>query len=175
VDPYTLKLECAASDLDIRYIEKGAPVTVRLDGVSGAVPGRVAWVGFEANTQNGKFPVEIHIENPELTFRPGVVGRARVLKRTHEDAVTVPRDAIVQTPAGPRVYVVENDTARVRSVELGPDQGLMVMVTNGLSAGDRLIVRGQRDVTDGAAVQVREESTSPDGALGTDPSEVRSR
>jgi hypothetical protein len=135
----------------------------------------VGWVGFEANTTNGKFPVEIHVENRDLALRPGVVGRARVLKRTHADAVTVPRDAIVHTALGPRVYVVEGDTARARDVDLGPDQGLMVIVMSGLAAGDRLVVRGQRDVTDGSAVHVREESTFADGGLGSDPSEVRRR
>lgn len=175
VDPYTLKLLCAASDLEIRYIEKGAPVTVALDGVGNAVGGEVAWVGFEANTQNGKFPVEIHVPNQDLALRPGVVGRARVLKRRHEDVITIPRDAIVQGPSGIRVFVVENDVARAREVVLGPDQGLMVIVERGLERGDQLIVRGQRSVTDGASVRIREQATSPDGAIGTDPNEVRQR
>jgi RND family efflux transporter MFP subunit len=175
VDPYTLKLVCSASDLEIRYIQTGAPVTVSLDGVAGHVQGTVDWVGFEANTLNGKFPVEVHVANPDLTLRPGVVGRARVLKRTHENVITVPRDAIVEGPLGHRVFVVENDVARARDIELGSDQGLMVIVTDGLSDGEMLIVRGQRDVTDGASVRVREEATSPDGAIGTDPREVRRR
>jgi hypothetical protein len=58
-------------------------------------------------------------------------------------------------------------------VELGPDQGPLVVCTSGLSAGDRLIVRGQRSLSQGALIAVQEVSPRRDGWLPSDAPELR--
>ncbi len=173
VNPYTLKLAGAVSEREVRYVSESAPVRVALDGAEATLPGHVHWVGFEANPTTGKFPVEVYVENRKLNVRPGVVGRARVLKGVHADVVAIPRDAVVQGAEGPIVYVVRDGTAHAQPVELGVDQGLMVLATGGLSFGDRIVVRGQRELTDGAPVKIQEEATAADGSVGSDPSVIR--
>lgn len=172
VDPYVLKLVGAVTEREIRNISKGTSAVVRFEGVAEPQPGTVHWVGIEADPKTGKFGVEIHIENPDLTLRPGVVARASVLKTEHEDVIAVPRDAIVDHGGAPTVFVVEEDVARQRRLSLGSDQGLMVIVEDGLRSGEKLIVRGQRQIHDGSAVLIREEATDPDGTMSDDPKEV---
>jgi RND family efflux transporter MFP subunit len=133
----------------------------------------VDWIAFEADPTSGKFEVEIHIENPDLLLRSGVVGRARVLKKEHSNVLAIPRDAILLTDAGPAVYVVEQDRAVSRPITLGPDQGLMVVAATGLHSGDRIVVRGQRELVEGALVKATEEASSPDGTNGKDPAAVK--
>lgn len=173
VDASVLKLMAAVGERDVARIPEGARVEVFQDGVSGPAEGVVEWVGFEADAGTGKFPVEILIPNPDLRLRPGVVGRASVVKGVHDGVIGIPRDAVVMSDRGPTVFVLENGLARRRDVVLGPDQGLMVVVTSGVRTGDRLIVRGQRDVLDGDTVEVQEVSRDPDGTLDHDPDEVR--
>ncbi len=168
IDPYTLKLEAALTEREVGMVRVGAPAEIVLDGHDGTVTGQVHWIGFEADPGSGKFPVEVRIPNPDLALRAGVVGRARVLKRSHEASIVIPRDAIVYTGQGESVFVVEGDRARVRPITLGPDQGLMVMVEKGLTAGDRLVVRGQRELVDGSLVSVTEVADAPDGSLRAD-------
>lgn len=172
VDPYVLVLESAVTEREVRWVTQGKRAVISFDGVEGMAEGHVYWVGFEADPLSGKFEVEIHIANPDLTLRPGVIGWARILKTIHENVIIIPRDAVVQRASGPVAYVVEGHVARQRDLKLGPDQGLMVMVAEGLKAGDKLIVRGQRDIHDGSSVLVREEATSPDGSSPTDPSVI---
>ena len=107
----------------------------------------------------GKFAVEIEIPNPDLRWQSGVIGRARLPKHRTADVVAVPRDAVLPGRAGPSVFVVEGDRARRRQVELGADQGLMVVVDRGLEPGEQLVVRGQRDLRDGSLVAVTETAT----------------
>ncbi len=173
VDPYVLKLMASVGERDVARISEGALVEVYQDGVSGPAEGVVEWVGFEADPGTGKFPVEIHIPNPDLRLRPGVVGRASVVREVHDGVVGIPRDAVVMSDRGPTVFVLENGMASRREVVLGPDQGMMVVVTRGVRTGDQLIVRGQRDVLDGDAVQVREVARDHDGTMDHDPDEVR--
>ena len=173
VDPYTLKLAATVSEREIVWIHEDAEAVVTLAGLGRTVAGRVSWVSFEADPMTGKFQVEIEVDNPDLTVRPGIVGRAEILKQAHEGVVVIPRDAVVPQPDGDAVYVVEDEHARLRSIRLGPDQGLLTTVRHGLRPPDRLIVRGQRDVLDGSLVRVTEQSTAVDGSLDSDPNLVK--
>ena len=169
VDPRTLKLECTAGQRDVQLLVVGASATVDF-GVEGPrAEGRVHWVGLEADPLTGEFPVEIHVDNPDQALRPGVLGRARLLKAKHENVIVIPRDAVLERGGGPAVFVVEAGRAMERAVQLGADQGLMVAVTSGLAAGEQLVVRGQRDLVAGGSVAVTETATAPDGSLASDP------
>ncbi len=175
IDPYTLKIEAHLTESEVAWIRAGQPAEVRVEGVAGAVPGAVGWVGFEAERASGKFKVEIHIQNPDLALRTGVIARARLEKQTVRDLVVIPRDAVVQGRTGDEVYVVEADRARRRAVQLGPAQGLMVAVTSGLAPGERLVVRGQRELQDGSLVTVTETVGYGDGTSEDDPAIIRAQ
>ncbi len=171
VDPYVLKLVGALTEREVAWLREGALATLQLDGSEQPVPGRVAWLAFEANPITGKFTVEVHVDNASLALRPGVIGRATIHKRTHAGVLVVPRDAVIEGSMGQTVYVVAGNRAQLRTIELGDDQGLMVIVAAGLQSGDQVVVRGHRDLIDGALVQVTETATSRDGAIAGDPNE----
>ena len=173
IDPFTLKLVGSLTEREVTWVKAGAVASVVLDGYDWPVNGEVAWVGFEADPTTGKFEVEINIDNSDLRLRSGVVGRARVLKREHPDVIAIPRDAIMHSGDATQVVVVEEGTAVLRRITLGADQGLMVVVESGLQEGEKLVVRGQRDLVDGAKVRITEESTAADGSNGSDPIEIR--
>lgn len=172
LDPYTLKLVAYLTEEQVGWVPVGAPASVRLGDDGDVVTGRVAWVGFEADRQTGKFKVEIELPNPELRLRSGVIGRARLGKNTLEGVLTIPRDAIVSGPAGETAYVVHNRRAVARLLTLGADQGVMVQVLKGLAPGDSLVVRGQREVREGSLVAVTEVAARADGSLAGDPAAV---
>lgn len=173
IDPYTLKIEAHLTESEVAWVREGQPAVVEVDGVAPTVTGTVGWVGLEAQRSSGKFTVEIHIQNPELALRAGVIARARLEKQTVRDLVVIPRDALVQGRAGDEVFLVDGDRARRRPVVLGPSQGLMVAVTQGLAPGDQLVVRGQRDLQDGSLVAVTETVDYGDGTGPDDPALIR--
>jgi membrane fusion protein (multidrug efflux system) len=173
VDPFVLELEGYVTEREVTWLKPGGRALVALEGHPEEIEAQVHWVSIEAEPSTGKFAVEIRIPNPQLALRTGVVGRAHVLKATHRDVVAIPRDALVEGTSGPRVFVVENDRAQPHDVTLGADQGLMVVITDGLLPGERLVVRGQRELRPGALVVVQEEATARDGSVATDPEVVR--
>jgi RND family efflux transporter MFP subunit len=173
VDPYVLKLTGALTEREVGWLKKGASAQIRLDALQEPVTGSVGWLAFEADPVSGKFQVEINVDNAMLELRPGVMGRATIHKRTLPDVLLVPRDAVMESALGRTVYVVEGDRARRRQVELGEDQGLMVVASSGLHPGDRVVVRGHRDLVEGALVRVTETATGRDGGIATDPVDAR--
>ncbi|MEN8008522.1 MAG: efflux RND transporter periplasmic adaptor subunit [Candidatus Krumholzibacteriota bacterium] len=172
LDPYTLKLEAYLTDSQVQWVAVGDRATIKMGESRDRAHGQVSWVGFEADRMTGKFKVEIEIPNRDLKFHSGVIGRARLEKNLMADVVAVPRDAILPGRTGPVAYVVIDDRAVLARLKLGEDQGVMVVVTNGLKPGDRLVVRGHRDLRDGSLVRVTETATAADGTLDGDPTEV---
>lgn len=173
VDPFTLQMETSVTEREVGYLEEGTPALISLEGVRDVIPARVSYVSLEADPMSGKFDVEIEVDNADLKLRAGIVARARVLKKVHAGVLAVPRDAVVRNVSGEAVFVVRDGRAQAVPVRLGPGQGLMVVIEAGLSEGDELVVRGQRQLQDGSRVAIQERATARDGSLPTDPAEVR--
>ena len=172
LDPYTLKLEAYLTDTQVQWVTVGEPATIKMGEARETASGAVSWVGFEADRMTGKFKVEIEIPNPDLKYHSGVIGRARLGKNLVTKVVAIPRDAVLPGRIGPTAFVVVEDRAVLRRLELGADQGLMVVVENGLVLGEQLVVRGQRDLRDGSLVRVTETATASDGTTSDDPANV---
>ncbi|HEX9640509.1 MAG TPA: efflux RND transporter periplasmic adaptor subunit [Candidatus Krumholzibacteria bacterium] len=173
VDPFSLALEGWITERDVRWTRQGAQALVVLEEGREILHARVHWVGIEADPRNGKFAVELRIPNPNMKLRAGVVARARVLKRAHHDVMVIPRDAVLDTGDGRMVFVEVDGIAQPRPIRLGADEGLMVICESGLAEGDRLVVRGHRDLAPGAPVIVQERSQRRDGWMPRDPDQAR--
>ena len=71
-----------------------------------------------------------------------------------EQAITVPQQAVTRSPDGASVMVVdEKGTAAVRQVQADRSTGTEWIVSNGLKAGDKVIVDGLQKVRPGAPVK----------------------
>lgn len=172
IDPYTLKLEGYLTGDQVGWAQPGVTAEVILGDNGQQAQGTVTWVSLEADLRTGKFKLEIEIPNPDLHLRSGVIGRARIPKNTSLDVVSIPRDAVMKGRHGPEVFVIREGRAYRAPITLGPYQGAMVVVTAGLHAGEQLVVRGHRDLVDGALVHITEQSTAANGSLDTDPAVV---
>jgi multidrug efflux pump subunit AcrA (membrane-fusion protein) len=75
------------------------------------------------------------------------VGAARNVLSVHKDAVT-------RRGSQSLVYVVEDATAELRSVQLGEAVGNRFEVRGGLQAGDTVVVRGNERLQPGDRVRV---------------------
>ena len=88
---------------------------------------------------------------------PNQFVNARLLLETRHDALTVPSSAIQRGSQGTFVYLVKQDkTVAVRPVTLGPAQGDVISVTDGLKEGELVVVDGAEKLRDGSTVEVRE-------------------
>ena len=106
------------------------------------------------------FLVRARLESPPA-MTPGMSVRATLFLQGDEASLAVPRDALVRYPDG-RVSVwlaEEGDdglVAREQRIRIGDGLADLVTVKEGLSAGDRVVVRGNESLTDGRALRVSE-------------------
>ncbi len=136
-------------------VRPGGRATVYFDVLPGqAFPASIAYVGSSVSPQNRTFPIEISMSNPQSLVKPEMVANVVVDRRSLDDAIVVPQDALVRVEDGYVVFVAEDGVAREREVVVGPSQNNRVVVESGLEAGDRLIVVGQRSVAEGDRLNV---------------------
>lgn len=102
-------------------------------------------------------PVEVTLENPHGLLKSGMFARVKLIIGVRKDALTVLKEAIIGKEPDTYVYTVRDGRAALRKVALGIRQGPYYEITQGLQAGDRVVIMGQQKLYDGAAVSVEEE------------------
>lgn len=131
---------------------------------------RIGKLTFLDNTvQNGTGTVNLRatIANPDHHFWPGQFVNVRLVLETKKGAVLVPNEATQISQKGFYVYVVKSDgTADIRLVKLGQRQGNDIVITDGLTAGENVVMTGQLTIIPGSKVRVASAPTevaSPTG------------
>ena len=159
VDANPVKITAGVPERYAADVATGAKAVVTFDVLQGQeFPGTVSYAGAAVNPRNRTFPVEVVLPNPGGIIKPEMVANVAVVRRTFEDAIVIPQEALVRTEGGYIVFVVEEDAqgtlARSRSVEVGPGQNNRVLITAGLQPGDLLVVVGQQSVASEDRVNV---------------------
>lgn len=120
--------------------------------------GKIDFVGTAVDRQSRTFPIEIAMDNPDGAVKPYMIANVRVLLRRVDEAIVVSREVLIRTEYGFQAIVVEtedgHDVAVARPVILGASDENSVVVTKGLAAGDRLVVRGQQLAAPGDRVRI---------------------
>lgn len=130
-------------EADIPSVQQGTPAT--LDFPASGLPPIERPVEFLYPTLSERtrtLRVRFTVENETGAFRPGLYGTAEFRVRPRE-ALTVPRDAVVDTGSTQHVFVVAGEGHfEPRLVKLGTRLGDRVEVLDGLSAGDFIVASG---------------------------------
>lgn len=117
--------------------------------------GALTFVDNAVQDGTGTVKLRATIPNGDHRFWPGRFVKVRLVLDTIQRAVLVPAAAAQTSSAGPFVYVIKNDsTAEQRKVTPGQRQEDLVVISEGLQPGERVVVNGQLGVTPGGKVRV---------------------
>ncbi len=123
------------------------------DGSEHPYPGRSIASAQAIDPDTGTYSVEASFPNPRRVLLPGQFARVVARYEKIENALVIPRQALVELQGLFRVYVVdENNTVVIRSVTLGPFSGNDVVIESGLKPGETVIVEGLQKVRGGMVV-----------------------
>ncbi len=133
-------------------IIKGTPVTMTFDALPGVkVSGTVAELSNVADPQSRQFDAMVRVDNAVGKYRSGMYARVHFLVNKKTFPVAVPREAIKtsNTTNISTATVVDSDNiAHVVTVTPGEQDTSNVSITDGLKAGDRVVVLSYTPVRD---------------------------
>jgi len=134
--------------------------------------GKFAFVDRQVDPKTGTIQIAVNFPNPELTLRPGQYVTARAEVQTIPNARLIPQEAISELQGGAQVAVVHPDgKAEIRAVNVGPVYGPLIVVTEGLKAGEKVVVVGFQRVRQGMQVSAKPYPEQPKAEGARDVSE----
>jgi multidrug efflux system membrane fusion protein len=146
-----------------RFNRKGAlPVTVTSADRGDTARGALTFVDNAVDTTTGTVVLKAEFPNADGQLWPGEFVNATLLLDVQRNALLMPARAVQTGQQGTYVYVVKADTtAAARGVTLGRTIGDSVVVQNGLTEGERVVLDGQSRLGAGARVVVATDQRAP--------------
>jgi len=140
---------------EYRQIAAGQPVRIDIDALAGApVYADVTRVSPIVDPATGTFKVTIEIVDEARRIKPGMFARMSIVYDRHENALQVPRNAIIEEMGTTSVFVVEDNKAIRRPVRTGFSGNGLIEITEGLSDDDNVVTVGQIGLKPDASVTV---------------------
>ncbi|MDE1140491.1 MAG: efflux RND transporter periplasmic adaptor subunit [Paraburkholderia tropica] len=158
-----LRLRKAFASGRMKRAGNGAAVQLVMeDGTSYAHPGVLQFAGITVDATTGSVTLRTIFPNPEGELLPGMFVRAQLDEGESTNALLVPQLAVTRaSDGGASVWIVDaTGHAKEVSVQADSAYGDQWIVTNGLKAGDRVIVDGLQKVQSGVAVHVAADAAS---------------
>ncbi len=151
-----LRRALRAGELDQVGDGQARATLVQDDGSAYPLPGKLLFSDISVDPSTNQITLRSEFPNPDLDLLPGSYVRVRLEQAVQPKGLSVPQRAILRDSAGvPKVLVVDGQ-ARIseRQVVLGSAQGDRWRVTEGLAAGERVVIEGLQHVKAGDQVQV---------------------
>lgn len=134
----------------------GDPPIVRLRLADGSLydeKGKLDFVDVTVDPKTDGQIVRATFDNTDGALTDGQTVRVVLEDANAPSAVAIPQAAIAIDQAGSYVYVVnEENVAEQRRIKTGVSRDGLVAVTEGLKAGDKVIIQGQQRVRPGMTV-----------------------
>jgi len=111
----------------------------------------VKYVGAAIRETTRDLVAEAVVANPENLLRPGMFA-SMSLQVQAEKSPVVPRAALLSKEGRTHVLVVADGRIDGRVVQIGAEEGGLVVVVRGFSPGDKVVVKPSETLRNGQAV-----------------------
>lgn len=169
LDPIYTDFTVAEPDLPlVRHYLNNPNLKVLTDAEDDNIGPRAGSLYFIDNAvQPGAGTVKLRAvtPNPDHALWPAQFVKVRLILDVLKDAMLVPSSAVQIGQNGPYVFVVKGDsTLDLRQVKPGQNQEDRTVISEGVKAGETVVVSGQLQLAPGAKVAAKEIPSTGDGA-----------
>lgn len=137
----TLQIDLSVTQADIAKFSTDQIVDVTIDGQT--VQGTVRYVPTVVDSKSSLYTVEVLVDNSNGDFSAGMSADVEVTTEQQNDAITVPKKAILEEDGVNYVYIVGDDNRAVkREITTGIETDKQVEITDGVDADDTIVIGG---------------------------------
>lgn len=163
VDMESLEIEVDVNESYIQRVSAGQPVEATLEAYPNwKIPARVIAVVPTADRQKATVRVRVGFEELDPRILPDMGVKVAFLEdeqpeqqvQEAREGIVIPASALQRSDDKTEVFIVSDNTARRREVEVEARSGRDYWVTTGLAPGEVYVVDPPSALTDGAAVTV---------------------
>jgi RND family efflux transporter MFP subunit len=155
VDIAQLKVTMNVAEKDAYNLKVGQSVKVTSSVYPGVeYDGKVSFVSQQGDGIHN-YPVEILVANKSShQLKAGTFVNIAFIFSAKTSSLLIPRESLVGSIKDAKVYIVENNRVRQKSITIGRDLNNFLEVLAGLNEGDKVVTTGQINLTDGASISI---------------------
>jgi len=150
-------VKVSVQENDISRFKKGSPAKIIVPALENMeFSGTVDEIGIVANIISHTYDVKIRIRNQQNMLKPGMICNVYMQKGSGSLMMTIPNNAVISEGGKNFVYVPSVDKRSVtkRPIITGSYSGNNIVVVEGLSVGENIVVKGWQKLYDGAPITV---------------------
>jgi RND family efflux transporter MFP subunit len=165
LNPINVQFVIPEKDIPIILENKKADVPLNVKVTIGntgknTYEGQVLVIDNQVDPLIAAVRVKAQIPNDKLEVLPGQFARVSLYANTLKDVIAVPTQAIVISPAGRLIYVVDKDDKVTSKPVKATYEYQGTSVITGINAGDRIVVEGKQNLRTGSKVREAKSSKS---------------
>jgi multidrug efflux pump subunit AcrA (membrane-fusion protein) len=150
-----LKLRFTLAEKDVGRVKTSQEVFLRVDAFPDReFKGNVSIIYPSLEEKTRTLLVEALVPNPEESLKAGLFAKVTLFTGPARETVVVPVTALLYEEARIKVFVEEGGRAREKPIQAGSKYGEWTEVTGGLMAGEKVVVAGQQNLSEGVKVHV---------------------
>ncbi len=154
VDLNSVDVQVNVSEQIATNVKTGDAVTINIPSLDNKkTTGSITQIPPSSN-QDGTYTVKIKIPNTQNELKGGMFCEVYFAKSTSDNAVIVPRDAVMDDGDESYVFINNENTAKKVVVETGIDTGETIEVKSGLTVNDKVITKGQTYLAEGDKINI---------------------
>jgi len=150
-------IEFDVTEAHVNYLSPGQKLTVRIRAAKEEpLQGQVKTVSLAADPRTRAFQATVETGPGQAAVRPGMTASIEIPLARRTGVIAVPLAAVIERGGQNIAFVVLDNRAKVRQLQLGVADHQAVEVITGLNEGEQLVVAGQQLLSDGDLVNVQE-------------------
>ena len=149
------KVQLNLTETEVYQAKQGQQVKITTDVYPGQVfNGKITFISPQAD-ETHNYRVEILATNKEGSLlRSGTFVYADFSRKTTQNILLIPREALTESIKDASVYVVENNVVHQKPIKTGMEVGNQIQVINGLKTGEVVVTSGQINLKEGTQVSI---------------------
>lgn len=154
VDIKKLQVHATVLESEIGKMEEGREAQLKFSAYPGKIfKGRVKAISPIVNPEDKTCKVVLEMKNPEEKIKPGMHADVEIAAEIYKDRLLVPQEAVLVRGGRKLVFVVEDELAKWRYVDIGLENEDFAEILEGVKEGEKVIVEGHFTLAHDAKVQ----------------------
>jgi len=150
-----IKVRVGIPESDVDAVRNLEDFNIKIDALNGKIfSAKKYFLSRTADTEARLYNLDLAVDNAGGEILPDMFARVEIVKKEVPEGLSLPLYSIITRNNETIVYVCKDNKSYSRKIVTGLQEGWRVEITQGLDAGEQVIVVGQRSVNDDQTVNV---------------------
>jgi len=143
IDLSRVWIDANVFEKDLQQVRPGQEVKLTVPAFPGSTfSGRVILINSVVDPDTRTVKVRTEVANPDSRLKPDMFANVQIVTALNRTAISIPQSAVLNDEGKTVVFIAEGNGYKKRQVQAGIQSNDRVEIVDGLSAGDKVVVKG---------------------------------